>query len=120
MTHSQRLAQVRECFCQVAAADLDQSRQTVAIERESILIRDEFLCGRRIDCGTHRGVWFIEQDELKVHRASGELVAVYRGTEIDGQLESAESDQHILKMPGVGAQTTSQSENENDSVRRAA
>ncbi|MEM9825371.1 MAG: hypothetical protein AAF958_02220 [Planctomycetota bacterium] len=44
---------------------------TLSILSESVLIRDDFYCGRILRAPGYRGVWFIEQNELKVSREGG-------------------------------------------------
>ena len=91
MTNSQRLAIVRACLtrwldapCQSHAEASPEAAQpprdpTFA---ESILIRDGFYCGRRFDAGSHRAIWFLEEDELKIFTHAGQLAAVLAGDQI--------------------------------------
>ncbi|MDB4500516.1 hypothetical protein N9239_00700, partial [bacterium] len=87
MTNSQRLATVRKRFLDwlestveiSASADSEDS----LIIRESMLIRDEFFCGRTFHAEHYNAVWFIEEDVLKIHRADGSLELVLQGVEID-------------------------------------
>ncbi len=86
MTNSQRLATVRARLIQWLADRANRlnhpSAPTSPIVRESILIRDEFYCGRRFHTADHQAVWFIEEDELKIYRSSGQLECVLSGEEI--------------------------------------
>ena len=134
MTNSQRLTTVRERFVQwlldaddvQTAADPDQA----AIRRESILIRDEFYCGRRFHTDLYDAVWFIEEDELKIFRADGSLACVLNSAEIDAtsselaaDVESSETSSnqpHILKLPTVDEQRESDRGSAGDEIRRAA
>lgn len=87
MTNSQRLATVRARFLSWLADQVqDQGKAADGlprIVRETILIRDEFYCGRRLLAPDHQAVWFIEEDELKIYHNSGELACVLSGDQID-------------------------------------
>ncbi len=106
MTNSHRLATIRDRLIRwiadehgrVESSDSDET-SAPPIVSESILIRDEFYCGRRFDLGTHRAVWFFEQDELKIFRKSGKLECILTGDEISlpPACEAAPND--ILQMP---------------------
>ena len=52
------------------------------ITSESILIRDGFYCGRKFRSDRYDAVWFMEEDELKIHAHTGEVAAVFVGEEI--------------------------------------
>ena len=87
MTNFQRLATVRTRFLNWLQ-DADQRSEELdtdgsSILRESMLIRDEFFCGRKFHAQHFTAVWFIEEDVLKIHRADGTLELVLRGAEID-------------------------------------
>ncbi len=124
MTNSQRLADVRNCFCRwISDQKENASRQSggpsdsvnsVKIIAESILIRDGFFVGRTLKTAFHRAVWFIEEDELKIYSADGKLLQVMRGGEID-PVESNDSGSLILKMPEMQLQRKLE-----DNQRRAA
>ncbi len=87
MTNFQRLATVRTGFLHwlqdAAQASSDSGPDGSLIHRESMLIHDEFFCGRKFHAQHYTAVWFIEEDVLKVHRADGSLELVLRGSEID-------------------------------------
>lgn len=89
MTNSQRLATVRACLLRWLATSRadgtsrDPSDIDNEIVRESILIRDEFYCGRQFHTATHRAVWFIEEDQLKIYDRDGEHICSLSGEEID-------------------------------------
>jgi hypothetical protein len=84
MTNSQRLATVRACLLGWIAsqADPDGDSSEPNIDREAILIRDEFYCGRRFHTAHYQAVWFIEEDELKIYRSSGQLVRIFSSQQI--------------------------------------
>lgn len=67
MTHGQRLLNVRQrLVAEIAAAcGADPSP---AIERESMLIREDHFVGRVFTAGEFRGVWLIGPDQLKLNR----------------------------------------------------
>ncbi len=44
---------------------------------ETILIRDGYYCGRRFECDGFSAVWFVEENELKVHHRDGSVSASY-------------------------------------------
>ncbi|TWU47115.1 hypothetical protein [Rubripirellula reticaptiva] len=118
MTNSQRLATVRECFlCWTEGGE---------IESESILIRNEFFCGRRFRSSNHHAVWFIEEDTLKIFDQDNQLACVMRGDEIDSFVASEDQTDHsaptILAIPTrPTAKPAEESSDEfGDSIRRAA
>lgn len=87
MTNFQQLATVRTRFLQWLQ-NADQHSEELGpdgslIHRESMLIRDEFFCGRKFHAQHYTAVWFIEENVLKIHRADGSLELVLRGSEID-------------------------------------
>lgn len=72
MTNSQRLAAVRRCLDrwleeQHAGGDIEIG--------DAVLIRDGFYVGRRFQLGKFQAVWFMEEDEVKIHDATGALLA---------------------------------------------
>lgn len=70
---------------------------------ESILIRNEFYCGRRFHTATHEAVWFMEEEELKIFRRGGDLLATLHRDD----LTEAEDRPAILRIgPGADAETT--------------
>ena len=87
MTNSQRLAKVRTRFLNWML-DVHHDQSTAdsnrpLIRRESMLIRDEFFCGRRFHSDQYDAIWFIEEDVLKIFRTDGTLAQTLRGAEID-------------------------------------
>lgn len=109
MTNSQRLAIVREYFSQWLRAEADCPDTVVdeqRIECESILIRDGFYCGRKFEASGFHAVWFMEEDQLKIHARGGDVVAVMTGDEI--------GDESLL--PGMETETIGD-EAESDDVR---
>ncbi len=95
MTNFQRLATVRTRFLSWLQ-DAEQTPEGLGPEgslicRESMLIRDEFFCGRKFHAQHYTAVWFIEEDVLKIYRADDSLELVLRGAEIDG-CETVESE----------------------------
>jgi hypothetical protein len=132
MTNSQRLAKVRESLINwlenqepshaieapTVGHDSPPDSSAPAIERESILVRDEFFCGRRFYTADHHAVWFIEEDQLKIYHNSGELLCSLVGEEIDHQASESESSDSpdILRLPTL----QDQAPESQDSIRRAA
>ncbi len=128
MTNSQRLVTVRECF--------ERWIGDGEIESESILIRDEFFCGRRFCAAQFSAVWFIEEDTLKIFDDQRQLLVVLRGEEIDTYAASRpvgeDETPTILSIPLRLRAETGDSEASNaksdamqgetygDSIRRAA
>ena len=109
MTNFQRLATVRTRFLQwLQDAELHSEElgpDGSLIHRESMLVRDEFFCGRKFHAEHYTAVWFIEEDALKIHRADGSLELALRGSEIDdfGTKEEAAVERHAaaaeLQLP---------------------
>lgn len=140
MTNSQRLAKVRSRLLRwisnhshpASSAPANDLESEAVILRETILIRNEFYCGRRFFTPNHHAIWFIEEDELKIYHENGELLCVLNGQAIDevatdnGQ-QASEADSHeaaeILRMPAAHDPATSDSQGESEqqqSTRRAA
>lgn len=130
MTNSQRLAIVRahlrRWLAQQQGVD-DSVDAENPILSESILIRNEFYCGRRFHTSTHDAVWFMEEDELKIYHGSGELACVFSGKDInrDERTENATprvivdreaSSPDVIKLP-TPAEQRGDSDGE---IRRAA
>lgn len=135
MTNSQRLATVRARLLRwLAAEHIGHAEQSVgtgqhesagpnsqpaAILSESILIRNEFYCGRQFHTESHRAVWFIEEDELKIYRTRGELVCVLSSEEIDAVADDAvrpADSPDVLKLPAP----IDRNDESDDEIRRAA
>ena len=120
MTNSQRLANVRACLVHWLAEHGETDRDEInelqpLIQRESILIRDEFFVGRRFHTESHTAIWFIEQDELKVYEADGQLACVFNSEEITARAASEAIDEqpNVIRMPSV-------SDSGEGEIRRAA
>jgi len=84
MTNSQRLDAIRGYLKRWFATQTDGQPWEAS---ESILIREGFYCGRCFHLPGFRAVWFFEEDEVKVSRLSGELLAVFHGQEILAEAE---------------------------------
>jgi hypothetical protein len=72
MTNSQRLAAVRRCLDRWL--EKQQSDGDIEIS-DAVLIRGGFYVGRKFQLGPYRAVWFMEEDEVKIHDAGGSVVA---------------------------------------------
>lgn len=72
-----------------------EAADSECICRESILIRNDFYCGRQFHSTDHHAIWFIEEDELKIYDADREVVAVFSGDAID----TGAAEPVILKLP---------------------
>jgi hypothetical protein len=121
MTNSQRLATVRSAIEGYLATQADQpnglSEIDTVINAESILIRNEYYCGRRFRTTTHRAVWFIDEDQVKIYSADNLLCCVLSAEEIDAVAESYSADD----MPRVIAMPMADRGNQSDAdIRRAA
>ena len=71
-----------------AYADSIQCRGEV---HESILVRDGFYCGRRLEFEQARAVWFFDENQVKVFQADGSVADVLDITrsEPSNQLKAA-------------------------------
>lgn len=102
MSNSQRLTTVRSAIEGYLAGQANQPGgdnhadcETVdcKIAVESILIRDEHYCGRRFSTSTHRAVWFIEEDQVKIYTADQQhLCCVMNTNEIDAAADLPEDE----------------------------
>ena len=117
MTNSQRLATVRACLIRWLAGQQGQAASEAAIVRETILIRDEFYCGRRFHTANFKAVWFIEEDELKVYHNDGRLACSFSAQQITQQAhQDVEPDVIPLSPPSPARDHQSG----DDDLRRAA
>jgi hypothetical protein len=66
---------VRAAFAQ-AGGQLDQGLT------EHVLVRNDTYCGRRFHCQGLQGIWFIEEDQLKIYGADGRVVEVVTASQI--------------------------------------
>jgi hypothetical protein len=48
---------------------------------EHILVRDDFYCGRQFHADGLQAIWFIEEDELKIHARDGSVARVISASE---------------------------------------
>ncbi|TWT50694.1 hypothetical protein Pla22_34370 [Rubripirellula amarantea] len=124
MTNSQRLATVRAALTAwiLNHGDLDDQESVGEIINESILIRDEFYCGRRFRTDTHRAVWFIEEDQLKIYQTDDTLCATLGSEEITSMAELADDINdmpNVIRMPQPMENSPSTNEDE-ASERKAA
>jgi hypothetical protein len=116
MTNSQRLSAVRNRLDRWIAAS-SGSELNESIVREAMLIRDEFYVGRRFYTDSHRAVWFIEEDELKIFNSENELLCVLSSAEIDQVApEIDDSVPDVIKMP----QPLQSRDDSDEEIRRAA
>ena len=96
MTNSQRLAMVRDCLkCWLKDQDTYKENDE-SILRETILIRNEFFCGRQFHLRNHHAIWFIEEDELKIYGPDRELAATFDSQQISA---AGEVEPKILRLP---------------------
>ncbi len=109
--NSQRLANVRNRMLRWIA-DHSENGCVEKIVRETLLIRDEFYVGRRFYTESHRAVWFIEEDQLKIYDAADRLLCVLACGELDPILD----EPGVIKMP----QPTANQHSSDAQIRRAA
>lgn len=92
MTNSQRLAAVRRCLDRW----IEGQNSEIDVEiHEAVLIRDGYYVGRRFKLAQFHAVWFMEEDEIKIHDSQGVLLARLDSTAIDAasQATGSRSDQ---------------------------
>lgn len=116
MTNSQRLAAVRARLQQWYTRQHGEEAEPPAIV-EAILIRDGFYCGRKFNFGDYRAVWFLEEEQVKIHRADGAVVECF--STAANPAEEAAPEQPTLKMP-VRAAVEPLSNDDGQGTRRAA
>jgi hypothetical protein len=118
MTNSQRLAAVRRCLDRW----LEQQHCDADIDiRDAVLIRGGYYIGRRFELGQFHAVWFMEEDQVKVHDAAGNVLARFDAAAIDlanasqeAVEEAVEEEATIIAMPSL-SEPVRQTE-----IRRAA
>lgn len=127
MTNSQRLATVRDRLLRWIAdqdrgpEDSDASPSD-AILSESILIREGFYCGRRFNLGSHRAVWFLEEDELKIYTQGGDLECVLPSEEITKTQPDVEQEREIIPIFSIDqdVEVAAPADDSDGEIRRAA
>ncbi|WP_149752693.1 hypothetical protein [Rubripirellula obstinata] len=126
MTNSQRLTTVRSAIEGYLASQADQPGSTdevdCVIAIESILIRDEHYCGRRFSTSTHRAVWFIEEDQVKIFTADQSLCCVLKADQIDDAAGLAgEESPHVISINSQRIDSADSDQADSDEgIRRAA
>ena len=130
MTNSQRLAIVRSHLCAWIANTTGEPPSTKSpIQSESIVIRNGHFCGRSFVSSHHRAIWFVEEDELKIQDASGEVVAVFTKDEIgtlaiESTLTNEANEPHVIKLDlertDVKPSVREFADNGEQEIRRAA
>jgi len=73
MSHAQLTESVRRLVGETFARLCMDGAQEV---RESIMIRQGAYCGRRFETADGYAIWFVEEGQIKVFRASGRMVEV--------------------------------------------
>jgi hypothetical protein len=121
MTTSQRLAEVRNRLLDWLANQAPPpGEESFEIVGESILMVDDFYAGRRFDAGHFYAVWFMEEDELKIHTASGDLLCVYVGDEKRFELTKSDCEHaDVLPLQRAGSGDAPVDE-ASENIRRAA
>lgn len=97
-------------------------RVDCSISDESILIRDEHYCGRRFSTSTHRAVWFIEEDQVKIYTTDQQLCCVLNADEIDLAADGASSSPpHVISFNSTQVESADRDDTAGDQgFRRAA
>ncbi len=113
MSNSKRLAAVRAHFRDWLAEHATSADGRPKIASESLLVRNGFYRGRSFDAGSHRAVWFIEEDQLKIHGPEGDVVASFAGDQI-----SSITPADVIQLPTQQAETDA--DTSTDESRRAA
>jgi hypothetical protein len=89
--HIKQQTQFRHHAATVAMSQLDFSIDSIRLQiqqifdrlagtsapfTESILIRDGYYCGRRFESEVAYAVWFLEENQIKVHGPDGSVIKV--------------------------------------------
>jgi hypothetical protein len=121
MTNSQRLAEVRQRLCDWLEQQPAESEAGHPIVGESVLIVDGFYAGRRFDAGNYRAVWFMEEDQLKIHAAGGELLGVFQGPQLTyDKTAQASPESEPEEIADVIAMPNRDTDSSDEGYRRAA
>ncbi len=73
MQHAQALEAVRHVVRRVFA---ELGAKFVEPMSEHILVRHDVYCGRRLLADGLQAIWFIEEDQIKIHGKDGSVVRV--------------------------------------------
>lgn len=95
MTNSQRLAMVRDCLIGWLRDQGTYKENDEFILRETILIRNDFFCGRQFYLRNHHAIWFIEEDQLKIYGTDREVAATFDSQQISA---AAAAEPKILQL----------------------
>ena len=110
MTPSQKLSRARNCvltFCQERFPG-----ETIEL-RDSVFICDEFYRGRRFRCDQISAVWFMEEDQVKIHAPDGTCLATWDANELAERFQDGQAK--TLPMPSTRPSVMPQAD-----IRRAA
>ena len=73
MQHAEALEAVRHV---VRGAFVELGADNGFPMREHILVRDDVYCGRRFIADGLQAIWFVEEDQIKVHDRDGSVARV--------------------------------------------
>ncbi len=97
MTNSQRLSTVRAALRKwISERHPDQGDCDRALS-EALLIRDGYFCGRRFRFQLYHAVWFLEEDEVKIHTPQGEVVARLAASQIDALAQTWQAESESMQ-----------------------
>lgn len=130
MTNSQRLAAVRRCLDRwLEKQQSDEQSDGDTEISDAMLIRGGFYVGRKFQLGSYRAVWFMEEDEIKIHDAAGAVVTKLDSAAIDlashqastSDLRSRDDEAENARAATIPMQRLiPEAASENTAVRRAA
>ena len=130
MTNSQRLAAVRRCLDRWLEKQQSDAQSDGDTEiSDAMLIRGGFYVGRKFQLGPYHAVWFMEEDEIKIHDTAGAVVAKLDSASIDLashqvsslDLRIRDDESENIRVSTIPMQRQiPEATSENTAVRRAA
>lgn len=121
MTPSQRQSRARERFLQWCRDHLSTScDQNDFLIAEKVLICDGFFRGRRFSTEAFRGIWFLEEDVLKITDETGNAIARFEGDELAIDEAPAEVLLPVHQLPHAAPTKEAPARESEQPQRRAA
>jgi len=87
MQHAEALDAVRKA---VRTHFIQQGADASFQLNEHILLRNDVYCGRRFFSGGLQAIWFVEEDQLKLHSRDGSVAEVLSSVEAARRTQSQE------------------------------
>ena len=98
-------------YCSFCGKSQHEVRKLIA--GPTVFICDEFYRGRRFRCDQISAVWFMEEDQVKIHAPDGTCLATWDANELAERFQDGQAK--TLPMPSTRPSVMPQAD-----IRRAA